>query len=108
MARDWNSASSRVTLAIFPTFSRIIAFQAASLASLSSTSWPVCAKPSSARIGTANSTGSTSPPMRRQTGFNTSQEYRPIAPCIQTMTTTKSCRKAYTGAKLQYTAWIWP
>ena len=46
--------------------------------------------------------------MRRQMGCRTSQEYRPSAPCTQTITTTNNCWKAYSGAKLQYTASIWP
>ena len=68
--------------------------QAGSVASFASTSLPDSAKPSSATIGTANSTGSTKPPMRRHTGLSTSHEYRPSAPWIHTITTTNSCWKA--------------
>ena len=42
----------------------------------------------------ANSTGSTRPPMRFQTGLSTSQEYRPTAAWIHTTITTHSCCSA--------------
>ena len=72
----------------------VVWIHAASLASFSRTSLPASAKPINASTGTANSTGSTRPPMRFQTGFSTSHEYRPTAAWIQTAITTSSCCRA--------------
>ena len=67
---------------------------AGSVASFCSTSLPDSAKPRSARIGTANSTGRIMPPTRFHTGLRTSHEYRPTAAWIHTTMTTASCWKA--------------